>query len=332
MLDIKTGVIIKVVVVLAAALFVYLLRDVLVILFLAIVIASAVHPFVNWLETKRIPRLLAVIVLYLVLAALIGVFISLVVPVIASELNQLGSALPNFLAVNVGFITSIQGVLDGLAKFLQVSSGSVINVIVEFFGGVVSFLAILVISFYLSVMRQGMPDFLRSVLPDAYEPYAVGLWRRVEFKMGRWFQGQLLLALTMGLMVFIGLSLFHLKYALLLAIVAMVFELVPVVGPVLSAIPAVALGFAQSPGLGIGLIVFYTIMQQTESHVLAPLILGRTLGLHPVTVVIALLIGGKLAGILGVLIAVPAAVVIVEALDDVAEQRQSRRLQGRLAD
>ncbi|MDO8584451.1 MAG: AI-2E family transporter [bacterium] len=337
--DITTSSIIKVFAVLLAFVFLYLLRDVIVILFFAIVIASAVHPLVNWLEVKRIPRLLAVLLLYLVLASLLAVFFSLVIPIIAFEMTQLGQALPRIFsglsnaiegAQSSGyfnFLSDLQIALESSSQFLQISSVSVLNFIIGLFGGIVSFLAILVISFYLSVMRQGVPDFLRSVLPDAYEKYVIGLWHRAESKVGRWFQGQLLLALVVGLVVFVGLSLFHIKYALLLGVIAMVFELVPVVGPVMSAIPAVILAFLQSPspGLGISIIIFYTVVQQLESHVLAPLILGKTLGLHPVTVVIALLIGGKLAGILGILIAVPVAVVIVEVLDDMAAQRQSRK-------
>lgn len=338
-LDITTSSIIKVFVILLAVVFLYLLRDVLVVLFLAIVIASAVQPFVNWLEVKRVPRLLSVIFFYLVFAALLVMFFSLVIPIVALEANQLAQTLPKFFSgINdalsraqasnysnfiTSFASSLQGVLDGVLQYLQFSPASVLNVTVGIFENVISFIAIVVISFYLSVMRQGVPDFLRSVLPDSYEKYVIGLWRRAEHKVGRWFQGQLLLALSVGLTVFVGLSLFHIKYALLLGIVAMIFELVPIVGPVMSAIPAILLAFAQSPSLGIWVTIFYIILQQTESHVLAPLILGKSLGLHPVTVVIALLIGAKLAGILGILLAVPAAVIIVEVLDDLAMQRRS---------
>ncbi|MEK7583363.1 MAG: AI-2E family transporter [Patescibacteria group bacterium] len=336
-LDIKTGTIIKVVVVLLALVFLYLLRDVIVILFFAIVIASAVHPFVNWLEEKRIPRLISVMFFYLVLASLLVLFFTLVIPIAAFEVNQLAQTLPKFFsglstalegAQTSGysnFVVTLQNALDSSSQFLQISSGSVLNFMVGIFGGMVSFIAILVISFYLSVMRQGVPDFMRSILPDAYEKYVIGLWRRAENKVGRWFQGQLLLALVVGLIVFVGLSLFHVKYALLLGIVAMVFELVPVAGPVMAAIPAILLAFSQSPSLGIWVTLFYIVMQQAESHLLAPLILGKTVGLHPVTVVVALLIGAKLAGILGILLAVPAAVIIVEVLDDMTAQRQSRK-------
>jgi predicted PurR-regulated permease PerM len=177
-------------------------------------------------------------------------------------------------------------------------------------------------------MKQGPAGFFRSVLPAKYEDYVISLWKRAEHKVGRWLQAQLLLALSVGLFVFVGLSLLNVKYALLLGIVAMVLEIVPIVGPVISAVPGVILAFAQSPTLGLWVLVFYVAVQQIEAHVLTPLILGKTLGLNPVTVIIALLIGGTLAGLLGILLSVPVAVVIVEILDDLARQKESRRTAG----
>ena len=131
-----------------------------------------------------------------------------------------------------------------------------LNFVVGVFGGLISFVAIIVISFYFSVIRQGVAGFFKSVLPGAYEDYVIGLWKRGEAKVGKWFQGQLLLSLIVGLLVFVGLSLFHIKYALLLGILAMMFELVPIVGPVMSAIPGIILAFTQSSTLGIGVWCF----------------------------------------------------------------------------
>lgn len=175
-------------------------------------------------------------------------------------------------------------------------------------------------------MKQGPAGFIRSVLPAKYEDYVISLWKRAEHKVGRWLQAQLLLALSVGFLVFVGLSLLNVKYALLLGIIATILEIVPIVGPVVSAIPGVILAFAQSPTLGLWVLVFYIAVQQVEGHILAPLILGKTLGLNPVTVIIALLIGGTLAGIIGILLSVPVAVVIVEILDDMAKQKESRRM------
>jgi len=339
-LDISATAIFKVAFTILALAFLYLVRNVLVILFFAIIIASAITPFANWLEQKRIPRLLGVLLLYLTFFGLIVFFLSLIVPVISSELSQLTQALPEFISNISGalekaqqttatryfdFFSEVQNLLDSFSQFLQVSSSSALNLIINVFGGLLSFFAIIVISFYLSVMKQGVAGFIRSVLPTKYEDYIISLWKRAEHKVGRWLQGQLLLALSVGLMVFVGLSLLKIKYALLLGIVAMILEIVPIVGPVISAIPGVVLAFAQSPILGIWVIVFYVAVQQIESHILTPLVLGKTLGLNPVTVIIALLVGGTLGGIIGILLSVPVAVIVVEIFDDLAKQKESKK-------
>ncbi len=338
--DINTSSILKVIFIILALIFLYLVRDVIVILFLAIIIASAVGPFANWLEEKKIPRLLGVLLLYLSFFGLVVFLLSLVVPFLASDLGQLTQSLPKFVSSlssaleraqqttsspYFDFFNEIQNLLDSFTQFLQVYSQSAVNLIVNVFGGVLSFAAIIIISFYLSVMRRGIIGFISSVLPEKYEEYVINLWKRSEHMVGRWLQGQLLLALSVGLMVFVGLSLLNLRYALLLSVLAMILEIVPIVGPVIFAIPGIILAFYQSPNLGIWVVVFYVAVQQIESQIFAPLILGKTLGLNPVTVIIALLIGGKVAGLLGILLAVPVAVVIVEILEDVARQKESRR-------
>jgi len=339
-IHIETGSIFKIVFIILALVFLYLVRDVIVILFFAIIIASAVGPFANWLESKKFPRLLGVLLLYLAFFGLVVFLLSLIVPFIAVELGQLTQALPDFVSNLSGalekaqqttssryfdFFGEIQNTLDSFSQFLIAYSQSAFGLIINVFGGILSFVAIIIISFYLSVMRRGVIGFISSVMPEKYESYVIGLWKRAEFKVGRWLQGQLLLALSVGLMVFVGLSLLNVKYALLLGIVAMILEIVPMVGPVLAAIPGLILAFSQSPALGIWVLVFYVAVQQIENHILTPLILGKTLGLNPVTVILALLIGGKVAGIIGILIAVPVAVVIVEILDDLAKQKESRR-------
>jgi len=339
-LDIHASTVFKVIFIILGFVFIYLVRNVLVILFLAIIIASAVGPFANKLEEKKIPRLLSVLALYLAFFGLVVFLLSLVVPSIAAELGQLTQSLPQFISNVSGalekaqqstqthyfdFFSEIQNMLDSFSQFLQAYSQSALNLIVNVFGGILSFLAVIIISFYLSVMRRGIAGFITSILPEEYKGYAIGLWKKTEIKVGRWLQGQLLLSLSIGLMVFIGLSLIGIKYALLLGIVAMILEIVPIVGPVIFAIPGVILAFSQSATLGIWIIVFYVAVQQIESNIFAPLILGKTIGLNPVTVILALLIGGQIAGILGVLLAVPVAVVIVEVFNDFTEHRENRR-------
>ena len=188
-----------------------------------------------------------------------------------------------------------------------------------------SFIAILIISFYLAVMKRGIETFIKSVVPSKQEAYVMDLWKRSERKVGRWLQGQLLLALIVGLAVYIGLSLMGIKFALILGMLTMALEIVPMVGPVLAAIPAVFLAFLQDPGLGLWVIVFYVAVQQLENHILVPIVLGKTTGLNPVVVIMALLIGNQIAGIAGMILSVPIATVIVEMLEDLAKQKEEDR-------
>ncbi len=339
-IHIETGSIFKIIFIILALVFLYLVREVIIILFFAIIIASAIGPFANWLESKKFPRLLGVLLLYLSFFGLIVFLLSLIVPFVAIELGQLTQALPQFVSSLSGalekaqqttsskyfdFFGEIQNLLDSFSQFLFAYSQSAISLIINIFGGALSFVAIIIISFYLSVMRRGVIGFISSIMPEKYESYVISLWKRAEFKVGRWLQGQFLLALSVGLMVYVGLSLLNVKYALLLGILAMVLEIVPMVGPVLSAIPGLILAFTQSPTLGVWVLVFYIAVQQIENNIFVPLILGKTLGLNPVTVIIALLVGGKIAGILGMLLAVPVAVIIVEILDDLARQKENRK-------
>lgn len=334
--EITTSSVVKTLVAIVFFLIFYVLKDVVIIFLYAIVLASAVTPFANWLEQRRIPRLLSVLVLYLLVFSLVVFVASLVVPSVSQELSQLTEGFPKLVqklsssldTVQQGnnryfdFVGELQNILDVLSSFLQQFSQSAVSLVIGVFGGIFSFTAIIIISFYLAVMRNGIESFLKSVVPDKYENYAISLWHRSEVKVGRWLQGQLLLGLIVGLLVYVGLSLIGIKSALVFAIFSMILEIVPVAGPVLAAIPAVMLGFLQTPSLGLWLIVFYTAVQQFENHVLVPIVLGKSTGLNPVVVIMALLIGGRLAGISGAILAVPVASIIVEVLDDMARLKE----------
>ena len=340
-MTISTESILKVIFIILFFVFLYFVKDVIIILLFSIVIASGVGPFADWLERKGLPRLLGVLLLYIVTFGLLAFLLSLVVPIISVEINRLTEDLPKLFENISGaleraqqtstagyfdFVSEIQNLLDASSQFLHTSSQSTISFIVGVFGGVLSFLAVIVISFYLSVMKNGIIGFIESILPQKHESYVINLVKRSEKKVGRWLQGQLLLALTIGLMVFVGLSVLKIKFALLLGIFAMILELVPMVGPVIAAVPAIILATIQEPILGLWVLILYVLIQQVENHMLAPLIIGKTTGLNPVTVIVALLVGGKLAGILGIILAVPVAVVIVEILEDMAKRKIEHKI------
>ncbi len=338
-IDIQTSTVFKVIFIILLFWILFLLRNILLLLLFAIMIASAIGPFADWLDRKHFPRILGVLLLYLTIFGLIFFLLSLVIPLLSGELSQLNGIVQQFVTTISGVLDKaqstsgryfdvlgeVQNLLDSASQYLQVLSQSVVGLVVGIFGGILSFFAVIVISFYLSVMRRGIDVFIKSIVPENYEAYLVNLWLRTEQKVGRWFQAQLLLALIVGLAVFVGLSLLNVKFPLLLGLLAMALELVPMVGPVMFAIPGIIIAFSQSPTLGLWTLILYVVIQQLESNVLVPLIFGKSLGINPVTVVIALLIGFQLAGILGMIVAVPVATILNEVIDDFAKKKESRR-------
>jgi len=338
-IEISTISIFRALLVIGGIALVYRLTGVVMVIMFAIVIASAVQPFVRWFESKRVPRVVAVLLLYLMIVALGVILSSLIIPSVLNEMSSLSSSLPRITAElsttldkaqagaprYLDFLGEVQNIVEVISGYLQQFSQSAFNLVAAAFGGLISFLAVVVISFYLSVMKNGVENFLEAVIPERYEEYVVDLWRRVETKVGLWLQGQLLLALIVGLLVFVGLSLLRVKFALIFAILAMVLEIIPVAGPVLAAIPAILVAFLQNPTLGLWVLAMWIVIQQTESHVLVPLVLGKSVGMNPIVVILAILIGGELAGIPGALLAVPVATIIVEIIDDMARLKTSRR-------
>lgn len=307
----------------------YMVRDVFFALFFAVIIASALRPAIVWLEEYRIPRLASVIGIYCAIAFLLFFVIYLVVPLIFDELQvfettfsriqsevragiEEASGLP--LAPLIG--ESLEALIQNSSAYLQELGGGATKFFATIFGGLLTFILIVVFSFYLTVERQGIDQFLRLVMPIAYEEYALHLWERAQKKLGRWFRGQLLLGAIIGVLTFFGLTILGIPNAFLFAILAAIFELIPVVGPVLAAIPAVVIGFLNSITLGVSTIILYVVIQQIESHVIVPVVMSKSVALSPIIVVGSLVVGMKLGGILGMLLAVPTAAIIAELISD----------------
>ncbi|MCK4859802.1 MAG: AI-2E family transporter [Candidatus Omnitrophica bacterium] len=329
--NISTSTIFRIIIILLVLFFLYAIRDILVLLFFAIIIASAIDLPARRLDKLKIPRLISVLLIYLVCVGLLAGLLIVFIPSFAKELKDFSVEFPKyanelyqkFRGLQEGslkyqkLIDQTQGILNNLGEALKGSATNVVSKTLNIFGGLFSVLIVIVISFYLAVQKNGIQHLLKGITPKEHEVYALGLWERAQKKMGHWLQGQLFLAIVVGVLVYIGLSLLHVRFALLLAIIAGILELVPYIGPVLSAIPAVILAFFQAPILALWVLILYIVVQQLENYLLVPVIMKKVVGLNPVIVIIALLIGGKLLGILGIILAVPAAAVLAEFFKDI---------------
>jgi predicted PurR-regulated permease PerM len=325
---------------LVAALF--YLRNLVLIVLTAIVIASAIEPGARWFMRFKVPRTAAVLLVYLIVAVfLFGVFYALIPPLI-SEATGLLSTMPKYLeqlSVRNPFSNvpensqllgpadqfSVESMVQELRSSLANLSESFLATMSSVFGGIFSFILIIVFSFYFAVIETSVEDFLRVVTPVQHQNYMVNLWRRSQAKIGLWMQGQLVLALIIGVLTFLGLTILGVRYALLLAIIAGIAELIPVFGPVLSAIPAVAVALIDGgTSLGLMVVALFVIIQQFENHLIYPLVVQKVVGVPPLLVILALLVGGKIAGFLGVILSVPVAAVIQEFVSDLQQSRRDR--------
>ncbi len=342
--SITTGTIIKTILLLIVAWLVFTLRDLVLDVLTAVVVASAIEPGVARLHRHKVPRIAAVVIVYLtVFIVLFGIFYFFL-PSVFEDLATFVSALPNYINAFSSF-----GAFDQYAHILGITPPSMISTndimqsvrtsldvggifdnaftaVSAIFGGFFSFILIVVFSFYFAVIETGVDGFLRVVTPSEYVDYVLSLWKRSRTKIGLWMQGQLLLGFIMGILVYLGLTVLGIKHALILAVIAAVFEIIPVFGPTLSAVPAVMIGFVDG-GLGIGLLVIalYVIFQQFENHLIYPLVVTRVVGVPPLLVILALIVGFELAGFLGILLSVPAAATIQELVTDLEASRRKTR-------
>lgn len=337
---ITTGSWVRGMVVLAIAYALFLVSEFVLVVIASVVIASAIEPVTGWAKRRNIPRLPMVLLVYIGSAlVLAGLFYFLLLPLIgemSSFIKTLtiysnsvvsGGILSEMFRTQNLFggldtpvlIRELSSYLNSLASFLSQGVFSSVSLI---FGGVLNFMLILVLSFYLVVQEDGVSKFLKIVTPIKQEQYVIGLWRRSQVKIGLWMQGQLLMSTLVMILVYTGLLLVGIPHALLLAVLAGVFELIPLFGATLAAIPALFIAYI-SGGMNATLIVagLYIIIQQLEGQLIYPLVVKKVVGVPPIISIIALVIGGTLAGFLGVLISVPVAAAIIEFISDLEERK-----------
>lgn len=338
-ISITAGTVLKTILILAGAWLLWVLRDVALIVVTAIVIASAIEPGVVGLMRKRVPRIIAVILVYLFLFLLAFALFYFFLPSVLEDFATFIASMPTYLAAlgnaeGISAYTQILGfpavsavsagdLMQSVRDALNLGAfGNPLSAISQIFGGLFSLILIVVFSFYFAVVETGVDDFLRIVSPRRYREYVLDLWRRSQRKIGLWMQGQLLLGVIVGVLVYLGLTILGVPHALVLALIAGMFEIIPVFGPTLAAVPAVAIAFvAGGPTLGLLTIALYVVVQQFENHLIYPLVVTRVVGVPPLLVILGLIIGAELAGFLGIILSVPVAATLQELIKDMEAGR-----------
>jgi predicted PurR-regulated permease PerM len=321
--NISTMSIAKIILTLLIIYFIYMMKDILTVLFIAMILAILIDPLADWFEKRKIPRILAVLLVYVILISLVSLIVVLIIPPLTTQFQQLTEKIPTYWekvktlgseeflanydleALQKGF----KSVEEGLTRGIFTGIGGI-------FGGIVSFFLVLVLTLYMVVEEKEMKGFAKLLVPAQYQPYLFQMAGRIKEKMGAWLKGQLILCLIIGFGVFIGLTLLGVEYALVLGLIAGLLEMIPYVGPWTAAALAIFIALGQSPALALLVLIYFVILQQLENNLLVPKVMQKAVGLNPIISILAILTGAKLAGFIGVLFAIPVASALSILLSD----------------
>lgn len=333
-INITSLTIVKIILILILFYFLYLIKDILIILFISLILASALDPWVDWQQRRKIPRGVGIILIYLVLLMLFVLAMLLVIPPIIEQAKELSISYPTILQKIISTFSafrefSIQhGIFDNLkeyfstysSNFSQAASG-IFSTVTSFVGGIFSFFLVLVITFYMTVEENAMKKIVVSISPEKYQVYIMHLINRMQSKVGLWLRGQLIQSLIIFSLVYIGLLILGVKYALILALIAGITEFIPYIGATLAAIPAIFLAFVQSPILAVFVAILYYIVQLIEHNIVVPKVMQKVVGLNPIVSIAVLLVGFKLAGPVGALLSIPVATAISVFILDIFDSK-----------
>jgi len=310
----------------------YFIRDILVFFLLAIVISSAVDAPLTFLEKRKIPRVLGLIFIFITFFLLLAVVLYTIIPISIIEFRNVFNNLDKIQSEIMGVLPGISKItssanqfLDRLTTMFFNGDFSIAGIVPSIFKNIILMITTIVVSFFLALNRDGVENFLRSILPEAQENYAVEIFHKARKKIGKWLQAQVILSLIIGFAVFLGMKALGVNFSLAIGILAGLLEIIPFIGPIVAGLFAFLMAAPISMALAIKVLVLFVIIQQVESHILVPIVMKRTVDIHPVVVAFSLLAGSTLAGFPGFILGVPVAVVFQELLSAWTDRKHQRQ-------
>jgi len=302
--------------------FLYFIRDIVLQLFIALLFVSILNPFVNKLSKFRIPKGISVLLSYLLIFGAFGLTIASVLPPLIEQTTNFATNFPIYLH-NLGIENYAS---EEVFKQLVTQLGSVPSQIIKagfsLFGNILSILTVAIFAFYLLLVRDKFDTNVEFLFGKEKTKDVVNVINILETKLGGWARGQFTLMFLIGLLSYLGFIILGIPYALPLAMLAGIFEIIPYLGPVIASIPAIILGFSISPFLGFAAIGLSALIQQLENYVFVPKIMEKSTGVSPIITLISLAVGFRLAGIVGMIISIPIVIIIQTLIQSLSASRE----------
>jgi predicted PurR-regulated permease PerM len=305
---------------------------------MSMLVAVGLSPLAGAIEgyrlpgSRRVPRWAAILIIYLCfLGVLIGVGL-LVFPPLVTQARELWSVLPEMLQraqqwlIDRGLLIRELSFREALERAPGAGSdavGTVIGAVWGFVGGVFGLVTILILAFYFMLDAERFRHTFVLLFRRVERPRVEDGCRRISTKVSAWLGGQLLLGAIIGGTAALALFLMGVPYFYVLALIAGIGEMIPIVGPIIAAIPAIAVAFTVSPTLALGVAIFFFVQQQFENHVLVPKVMERQVGVSAAAVIVALLIGGTLLGVVGAILAVPSVAIVQVVFEELMAEKSA---------
>jgi predicted PurR-regulated permease PerM len=295
--------------------FLYFIRDILSLFFAALLLMAILNPTVKVMTKRKIPRPLAVFAVYFLIIGIFALAVGGIVPALVEQTTNFAVGLPNYLT-NIGVSSFVsQEIARELVSQLGNLPSQVVKLGASLISNIINIISVLIFAFYLLLAREKLGEQMANNFPGDRSKKLAGILDNLEKKLGGWVRGELSLMVLVGVLMFIGLSLLKIPFALPLAILAGVLELIPSLGPIVAAIPVAIIGFGISPVIGAASLALSFLVQQLENYLFVPKVMEKSVGVSPVITLLALAIGFKLAGIAGALFSVPVFIVIQVVLN-----------------
>jgi len=331
-LDISWSTILKITIAFLIFYISYLMRDILVWVIFAVIISVLFNPAIDFLR-RFMPRMLAAVLVYVTIFGLLAVLIYMVAPIFVSEIQQFSQLFPVyfervspiFKGLGVEAFDSFDQFTTSMENWLVGASANIFSALGSIFGGIFSAITIFSIALFLSLEEKGMERIIGLFFSKKYEAFVLGLWSKSQQKVSGWFGTRILGCLFVGLMTFAACYILNIKYAISFAFLAGVLNIIPIIGPVITGV-VIAMVVAMTSWLKAAFfLAAFIVIQQIEGNILTPVLTKKFIGLPPALVIVSLLVGGKLWGIMGAILAIPLAGIFFEFIGDFLRRRKEEK-------
>jgi predicted PurR-regulated permease PerM len=331
-LDVSWRTVLKLAIAVGVFYMLFSIKQILIWFIFAVTVSLLFEPAVSFLQKKKVPRTLAVLFIYATFFGVLGILVYMMVPIFINEIQGFLNAFPDYFQKispwfrDLGFdaFANIQTFLNSLQDFLKGISKNIFTAITGIFGGVFTTLFVVVTALFLSLEEKAVEKALILLFPKSYEAKVLEVWQRCQKKVSGWFAGRLLGCIFVGVVSYISFLIFDVKYPFTLALFSGVFNFVPYIGPLATGVILFLIVFPTSAIKGILAIATLIVIQEIENNIVSPLLMKKLVGLPPVLVLIALVIGADLWGFLGAILAIPLFGILYEFLKGFLQKRKDR--------